>query len=99
MKKMGDTFVKYNETSEDRNRNKMEMNNLGKKQAVLLLVKEFLSSQNRKRKKKKTWLKRVSLIVSIQEILSSGTFFLATAVSLKVQGFALRVHRLLRLTD
>lgn len=46
MKKIEDTSVKQNETSEDRNRNKMEINILGKKQAALLSVKEFLSSQD-----------------------------------------------------
>lgn len=46
MKKTEDTSVKQNEISEDRNRNKIEINILGKKQAALLLVKEFLSSQD-----------------------------------------------------
>lgn len=41
-----DSSMKQNENSENRNRNKMEMNNLGKNQAELLLVKEFLSSQD-----------------------------------------------------
>lgn len=41
-----DSSMKQNENSKNRNRNKMEMNNLGKNQAALLLVKEFLSSQD-----------------------------------------------------
>lgn len=78
---------------EDRNRNKMEMNILGKNQAALLLVKEFPSPQD---------IKNIAL-EGLSDSLHSGTIsienFLATENPLKLQGFASGVYRLFCLTD